>query len=67
MTTREIASDARMIMATHPINTWKDLLKIHMEVANQKIKEFSAKTNKELGTRRSAPKINTISDFNRFR
>jgi malate/lactate dehydrogenase len=67
MTVREIASDARMIMATNPLNSWKELLLNHIEVANQKIKEFSVKTNKQLGTHRSAPRINTISDFNRFK
>ncbi len=67
MTTREIAQDAQRIIAISDYNTAKALLQNHIKVANQKLKEFGAKTNKMLGTHRSAPQIKVITDFKRFK
>lgn len=67
MTVREIANEARAIIGTHEYFEAKELLKNHIEVANQKIKEFSNQTNRELKTRRSAPQIRKITDFYRFK
>lgn len=67
MTVREIAADARLIMNYKGLDNAKELLKDHIAVANRKMKEFSAQLNKKMGTRKSPPKINVISDFNRFR
>lgn len=67
MSVREIAHDAKIIIATHEYFEAKELLKNHIEIANEKIKVFSNETNRELKTRRSAPQIRKITDFHRFR
>lgn len=67
MTTREIAFEARQIMATHTPAESKELLKNYILVANAKLKAYGAKLNKEFGTHRMPPQIKLISDFNRFK
>lgn len=67
MTAREIAYEANIILAQYTPTEAKKKLADHILIINAKMKKLSAETNKVLGTHRSAPRINTISDFKRFR
>lgn len=67
MTAREIAYEANIILAQYTPAEAKKKLEDHIAIINAKMKAWAAKTNKELGTHRSAPQIRTLSDFKRFR
>ena len=67
MSTREIAAEARIIIAQEGYDKAKELLQDYIIVANAKIKAFSDELNKEYRIKRSAPKIRVITDFYRFK
>ena len=67
MTTREIAGDACLILNTKGYDTAKVELVNHITVINKKMAEFGAKLNKEMGLRKTAPKVWRVTDFLRFK
>lgn len=67
MTTREIAEDARQVMNQVGLVEATELLKNHIVIVNKKMEDFTRKLNKQMGMNRRAPKVNTITQFLKFK